>query len=680
MSLRLRLAFVLFLLAAVPLAAIVVTSHLGSRRALREAAEVEAGLMAREMELRVASAATGVGRRLDRLRELPAEVWLEGRSEDDRELSAVVLAQLGDAFPFFGGLEFVPAPEARAARPVRPAAREAAPPLPPLPPIPKVAVGDLDSHALAVQLARVSREVARALAATEGVRIEIARHAVRSPGEVAAAAAVAEPAPPPAPGEVAPPPGPVAVAPPPPGEAGRQVLRGEYACEVRSGDRVVGELRARVRARELVGAVLAATRADQGEIPFAIDAEQQIHAASPEHAARLAAIPGLRDASSERRRARGVDDWVVVTREDPATGLRFGIARPLAEPLRALRRATARSLGFGVGLIGLALVGVVPLAGRMTRNLAALTAGAERLAAGELDVRVPVRSADEVGRLAATFNRMAGQIEEHRRALVEQEKRRKEEEIARRLLAAENERRGRELEEARQFQLSLLPRALPEIAGLEVAVSMETATEVGGDYYDAQVADDGEAVVAIGDATGHGAAAGTMVTVVKSLFICEGTALSAAAFLERANAQVQRMALGRMAMALTVLRLSGRRVRLAAAGMPPALWWRAATREVVEIAFAATPLGALAGATYGEREVELAPGDALLLTSDGFPELVGEAGEPLGYEEARARFAAAAAAEGDAEALVARLRREAAAWHGARPLADDITFLLFRAR
>ncbi|MCL4838905.1 MAG: hypothetical protein KJ058_13175, partial [Thermoanaerobaculia bacterium] len=202
MSLRLRLAFVLFLLAAVPLAAIVVTSHLGSRRALREAAEVEAGLMAREMELRVASAATGVGRRLDRLRELPAEVWLEGRSEDDRELSAVVLAQLGDAFPFFGGLEFVPAPEARAARPVRPAAREAAPPLPPLPPIPKVAVGDLDSHALAVQLARVSREVARALAATEGVRIEIARHAVRSPGEVAAAAAVAEPAPPPAPGEV----------------------------------------------------------------------------------------------------------------------------------------------------------------------------------------------------------------------------------------------------------------------------------------------------------------------------------------------------------------------------------------------------------------------------------------------------------------------------------------------
>ncbi|HSM49873.1 MAG TPA: SpoIIE family protein phosphatase, partial [Thermoanaerobaculia bacterium] len=302
------------------------------------------------------------------------------------------------------------------------------------------------------------------------------------------------------------------------------------------------------------------------------------------------------------------------------------------------------------------------------------------LAAGDLDVRVPVRSEDEIGRLAATFNRMAGQIEEHRRALVEQEKRRKEEEIARRLLAAENERRGRELEEARQFQLSLLPRALPEIPGLKLAVSMETATEVGGDYYDAQIAAGGEVVLAIGDATGHGAAAGTMVTVVKSLFICEGAALPAAAFLDRANTQVQRMALGRMAMALTLLRVAGRRVRIAAAGMPPALWWRAAAGEVEEIAFAATPLGALAGATYLEREIELAPGDALLLSSDGFPELVGEAGEPLGYEEARARFAAAAAAEADAESLIARLRRGATDWRGARPLADDLTFLLLRAR
>ena len=47
---------------------------------------------------------------------------------------------------------------------------------------------------------------------------------------------------------------------------------------------------------------------------------------------------------------------------------------------------------------------------------------------------------------------------------------------------------------------------------------MRTATEVGGDYYDFRLTPDGALVAAVGDATGHGATAGTMVTVVKSLF------------------------------------------------------------------------------------------------------------------------------------------------------------------
>ena len=50
---------------------------------------------------------------------------------------------------------------------------------------------------------------------------------------------------------------------------------------------------------------------------------------------------------------------------------------------------------------------------------------------------------------------------------------------------------------------------------------MRTATEVGGDYYDFHLADDGALTVAVGDATGHGARAGTMVTVIKSLFTAE---------------------------------------------------------------------------------------------------------------------------------------------------------------
>ena len=48
---------------------------------------------------------------------------------------------------------------------------------------------------------------------------------------------------------------------------------------------------------------------------------------------------------------------------------------------------------------------------------------------------------------------------------------------------------------------------------------MKPATEVGGDYYDFHLGEDGTLTVAIGDATGHGLKAGTMVAAVKGLFL-----------------------------------------------------------------------------------------------------------------------------------------------------------------
>jgi len=91
-------------------------------------------------------------------------------------------------------------------------------------------------------------------------------------------------------------------------------------------------------------------------------------------------------------------------------------------------------------------------------------------------------------------------------------------EAERRILEAENERKTHELEEARELQLSLLPKTLPSLPSLDISVYMETATEVGGDYYDFYEDSNGELTVLIGDATGHGLNAGTMVTATKSLF------------------------------------------------------------------------------------------------------------------------------------------------------------------
>ena len=77
------------------------------------------------------------------------------------------------------------------------------------------------------------------------------------------------------------------------------------------------------------------------------------------------------------------------------------------------------------------------------------------------------------------------------------------------IIQAENDRKTTELEEARELQLSMLPTELPIIENLEISAYMKTATEVGGDYYDFDLLNEGVLNVAIGDGTGHGMQAGT---------------------------------------------------------------------------------------------------------------------------------------------------------------------------
>ena len=89
------------------------------------------------------------------------------------------------------------------------------------------------------------------------------------------------------------------------------------------------------------------------------------------------------------------------------------------------------------------------------------------------------------------------------------------------LLEADNQRKTKELEEASKLQLSMLPKNVPDVPDLEIAVYMKTASEVGGDYYDFKYDNNGTLIIAIGDATGHGMKAGTMVATIKGLFTAE---------------------------------------------------------------------------------------------------------------------------------------------------------------
>jgi serine phosphatase RsbU (regulator of sigma subunit) len=736
MSLRTKLIAAFLLLSALPLSAIVLYSYGSSIRSLRQAALAENTALADEMSERMSGVKQGVDRRLQRLAGLPLDRLREEWRSDDywQSVLSEVDAGLGEAAPFVEALEFVPAappPEALAPPPVpvagHPPPDAGAPAAHPSPP----AAAPPESSRLVIWLNKGGERQAEGgpggslafrfdFAALETLLAETARHtataaaraahhAVEVEGRRLARVTPPEPPRPPGAGRAPMPPagllapearaallaagspaglpaavlgGTVEWGPARPAEQrarekeSKALLGRDFECAVESQGKKLGHLKARLAAKQLLHGVLALTRRDKGEIPFAIDGDGTLHTAGPADLEALEELPLAAD--REEPPAPPASDWVVVKVKDEESGLIYGIARPLGESLGALRATAGRNFAYGMGVVGLALVGIAPLSRRITRDLSALTQGARELAAGNLETRVPVRGRDEVGRLSATFNRMAADLADHQRRLLEEERLRKEHELERRLLEAENERKTRELEDARDFQLSLLPKRLPDHPQIEIAVFMRTATEVGGDYYDFHLGEGGTLTVAIGDATGHGTRAGTMVTVIKSLFAARVAGAELPEFLAEAGRTIRCMELGRMAMALALLRISGRRLAFASAGMPGALVCRAATGAVEEIAVAGVPLGSLSDCAYHEAATDLAPGDTVLLLSDGFPELTSGEGEVQGYPRAEAAFAAAAARP--AGEVIAHLAQAATAWKGGAPPDDDVTFVVLKVR
>ncbi|HEX7421270.1 MAG TPA: SpoIIE family protein phosphatase, partial [Thermoanaerobaculia bacterium] len=450
-----------------------------------------------------------------------------------------------------------------------------------------------------------------------------------------------------------------------------------FNVSLHSDGKVVGQIRAQLSTDEVIKRVLGAQNDDTAEIPFAVDRENNVYTRNTTDRATLDRL-GIIDALKSKKPLPHLPNWVVAMSFHKESGLHIGAARPVGENLEELQKTAARNFGLGIGVIALAMIGILPVASHFTRDVEVVTEGAQRIAQGDLMTRLPVRSKNEFGQLASAFNQMAEDLSLQQEKLVEQERARREQDIQQRVLAIEYERKTVELEDARRFQLSMLPKHVPAHDRYDVAVLTQTATEVGGDYYDFHVSRDGALSVTIGDATGHGAKAGTMVTVVKTLFAGYNSSTEPSAFLGDAAEKIKRMDLGRMAMALSLARFNRQKLTVASAGMPPVLVHRVAEDRVDEISLGATPLGTL-GVDYLQTDVNVSPGDTVLLMSDGFPELENKDGQQLGYQNATQAFASAAKAA-DADAVIADLQQAAKRWHGDQPPNDDVTFVVVRCR
>src|SRR5215471_3444486 len=245
-------------------------------------------------------------------------------------------------------------------------------------------------------------------------------------------------------------------------------------------------------------------------------------------------------------------------------------------------------------------------------------------------------------------------------------------------LEAENEIRAKELEEARQLQLSMLPQALPQLPLLEIASCMKPATEVGGDYYDFHLSDDGVLTVAVGDATGHGLKAGTLVTATKSLFNHLAQESEIPAIFQQSSRALKRMNLRSLFMAMTIAKVNGYKMTFGSAGMPPALIYRAERRVVEEISLRGVPLGSLTDYSYRECSMSLAPGDVVVLMSDGYPERFNGKNEMLGYGSAKSVLLEIAILP--PQEIIEVLVKIADKWADGRPQDDDMTFVVMKVK
>jgi serine phosphatase RsbU (regulator of sigma subunit) len=242
---------------------------------------------------------------------------------------------------------------------------------------------------------------------------------------------------------------------------------------------------------------------------------------------------------------------------------------------------------------------------------------------------------------------------------------------------------NKELEIANQIQSSILPREIPQLAGLEIAARYVPMSAVAGDFYDFLVVDERRIGVLVADVTGHGVPAALIASMLKVAF-----AGQAAHAEDPANvlAGLNRALCGKfedhfVTAAYVFVDLEKLILRYGGAGHPPLLVASRAKPQAQggnsrEVEANGLMLGLFPEATYSALEIQLDPGDRIVLYTDGVLESMNAAREEFGKPRLK-KFLDASASSGShlADALLVELRRWSAA-HLGRAQDDDITLLV----
>ncbi|MHC4819959.1 MAG: PP2C family protein-serine/threonine phosphatase [Planctomycetota bacterium] len=216
------------------------------------------------------------------------------------------------------------------------------------------------------------------------------------------------------------------------------------------------------------------------------------------------------------------------------------------------------------------------------------------------------------------------------------------------------------------IQRSLLPPALPQIPGLDLAAYYRPATRAGGDYYDFFPLPDGNWGVLIADVSGHGSPAAVEMAITRTLAHIAAQEMSEPGpILESVNRNLA--ARGSSARGAFVTAFLG-------AYDPQARTLRYASLFGLEVA-GGPPLGVIQGPQYREEIAELVVGDQILFYTDGITEAFNDANEMFGHDRLDKTIENCGIS---AQALIDSVLEGLGRFTDGREVADDLTLLVAR--
>lgn len=230
----------------------------------------------------------------------------------------------------------------------------------------------------------------------------------------------------------------------------------------------------------------------------------------------------------------------------------------------------------------------------------------------------------------------------------------------------------KELEVAKQIQLSILPAAFPNSANFRVAARYVPMTSVAGDFYDFILADDTQAGLLIADVSGHGVPAALIASMVKVAATSQrANAADPSRFLSGMNAVLCGNTQEQFVTAAYLhLDSQSQELRYSAAGHPPMLLLR--DGKVLEITENGLILAAFDFATFANAVHPLEPGDRFLLYTDGLVDAANAKGDFFGQDALSAvlRQTAELAPSAASDRIITAVQK----WSASQD--DDLTVLI----